>query len=365
MSFLTTQTTHTTHTTLTTHGDGNHRLPVSELSIAEGLTSSLIGLNHWDTDSQDRAVAATPLRAGARAGFSGANTLPASAEQRFFGTAALPRAYVCNSELMDQVQFKQTTADTGSIQTRSGKVIVEFTRPNFGTFAAQLVQLHQLSCFRARRAAEILPQVYPADAWWASMLGLRPDRYRATLEFLDVALNFTVTVVFRFKQMFGCPRPFEYSAAIQPLVTTPGHDSWPSGHATESFLQARILATLSQKSFEGDASAETLLLQNAERIARNREIAGVHFPADSVAGCILGDTLARFIISYSADDATGKALTRKFDAAGYYKGDPNKDESLVDRAGEDTKISWSAFPTQQPHHAYMQWMWARAQAEWL
>ena len=39
------------------------------------------------------------------------------------------------------------------------------------------------------------------------------------LEFLgDAVLNFTVTVIFRFKQLAGCPRPVEYSAQIQPLT---------------------------------------------------------------------------------------------------------------------------------------------------
>jgi PAP2 superfamily len=358
MSFLTTHTTHTTH------GDGNHGLPISEMLIAEGLTSSLIGLKHWETDEQDRAVAAMALRAGKRDGFGGTNILPADFRERFFGTEALPRAYVCNSELMDQVEFGQSSVDAGSLHTRSGKLIVAFTRPDFTTFDKQLDLVHKLSSLRARRAVEILPQVYPADAWWASMLGLRPDRYRGTLEFLNVALNFAVTVVFRFKQMFGCPRPFEYSAAIQPLVATPGHDSWPSGHATESFLQARILATLSKQSLGVGGSAEKLLLQNAERIARNREIAGVHFPADTVAGCILGDTLARFIISYSAGDQTGKALTRKFDATAHYKDDATREDSLLAWTAVAAEPEWSAFPATQPRQAYMQWMWERAQSEW-
>ena len=87
---------------------------------------------------------------------------------------------------------------------------------------------------------------------------------------------------------------------IQPLIMTPGHDSWPSGHATESFLIARLLSRFAKGS-GGGADVEPQMMAIAQRIAENREVAGVHFLADSTAGRVLGDTLARFVLSYSPD----------------------------------------------------------------
>jgi membrane-associated phospholipid phosphatase len=62
----------------------------------------------------------------------------------------------------------------------------------------------------------------------------------------------------------------------------PGHAAYPSGHATQSFLIARCLAA----AVEGGPSAlaSEALDALANRIARNREIAGVHYPSDTAAG---------------------------------------------------------------------------------
>jgi PAP2 superfamily len=73
-------------------------------------------------------------------------------------------------------------------------------------------------------------------------------------------------------------------------VKFPGHPSYPSGHSTNAYTLAFLLATpyphLKEK-----------LLETAERIARNREVAGLHFRSDSLAGRWLGEQFASAILN--------------------------------------------------------------------
>ncbi len=68
-------------------------------------------------------------------------------------------------------------------------------------------------------------------------------------------------------------RPYEeHPLAVQPLFITDGY-SYPSGHASGTELQARLLATL----FPGQ---EVPLLKHAREIADSRVLAGVHYATD-------------------------------------------------------------------------------------
>ena len=103
----------------------------------------------------------------------------------------------------------------------------------------------------------------------------------------------------RLKHTLACRRPNEYSAQIQPMILTPSHGALPSGHATEAFITALVLlrlisgaAPVGSPYRENQWAAQLMGL--ASRVAINRTVAGVHFPIDSVAGCILGLTLGEY-----------------------------------------------------------------------
>jgi membrane-associated phospholipid phosphatase len=71
----------------------------------------------------------------------------------------------------------------------------------------------------------------------------------------------------------------------------PGHAAYPSGHATQAFLIAHSLAAIfPAKSKPGiDLALQAL----AARIARNREIAGLHYASDTAAGIELAGAIWR------------------------------------------------------------------------
>ena len=72
-----------------------------------------------------------------------------------------------------------------------------------------------------------------------------------------------------------------------PAIPIPGHPSFPSGHATQSMLMALCLgeALAAYDDVPGRPGTWAPLLQALScRIARNREIAGLHFKSDTVAG---------------------------------------------------------------------------------
>src|SRR5690606_13703403 len=98
---------------------------------------------------------------------------------------------------------------------------------------------------RADRAMEIVEQMGFPVAFWGSVVGLAGHRHGKTLQLLEVAFDLTASVVQRFKLVFSCTRPVEFSPQIQPMIPTPGHGAWPSGHACEAFVAATLLQALS------------------------------------------------------------------------------------------------------------------------
>jgi len=90
--------------------------------------------------------------------------------------------------------------------------------------------------------------------------------------------------VMRQKQLFDRVRPSFLDPTIKPAIPVPPHPAYPSGHATQAFLRAFVLGSLDPKN-------ASVYLKSAERIARNREIAGLHYPSDSAAGRALAQQL--------------------------------------------------------------------------
>ena len=97
------------------------------------------------------------------------------------------------------------------------------------------------------------------------------------------AVTFMSPYILHAKLQFGRRRPHEYG--ITPTILVPDHPAYPSGHATQAHLLAKV-ATCLQPSRRDEFQA------SAESVALNRVKAGVHYPSDSDAGKMLADQIA-------------------------------------------------------------------------
>lgn len=96
--------------------------------------------------------------------------------------------------------------------------------------------------------------------------------------------------VFTFKDLFGRPRPFQFSADVMPLFAADGFGI-PSGHTALALVIWGYLAYALRRTWVTVLVVAYVVLQ-----AWGRVYAGVHYPQDVVAGAVLGlVTLALYI----------------------------------------------------------------------
>ncbi|GLO72799.1 hypothetical protein MACH17_43160 [Phaeobacter inhibens] len=231
---------------------------------------------------------------------------------------------------------------------------------------------------RGDRAAEILSQTSAITPFLASISYMDPARTPFTLELMSAALGFTNYCGMRLKYSISAKRPIEFSPQVQPIIPTPTHGSLPSGHATESFITARLLWKLLRASnseqYHEDGVWGEMFMRLASRIATNRTVAGVHFPVDSAAGAMLGLTLADYLHAVCDPEANeltsacfnGPAFNaaEDFDWHALYVA---RDDRQTKKAGKK-RSPWATserHPT-TPDMAspVLTWLWKKAQAEW-
>ncbi len=127
---------------------------------------------------------------------------------------------------------------------------------------------------------DVDPRVTPADD---------PGFYR----FLELLKNQATAVDVYAKNRWQRPRPFvAHPELIHPLFTADGF-SYPSGHSTVAMCEAVILEQIYP-------DKATLIMQDAERIAQSRVVAGVHYETDVEQGKVLGEQVARELLATPA-----------------------------------------------------------------
>ena len=159
------------------------------------------------------------------------------------------RAYMAVGEMLQGISFQKTTSsgvDSGFQVLSSGLLIAEIGRPQTSTFQQQIPMVLSWAELRDERATEIMAQIDPQYAFWSSIVYLHPDRTRRTFELINMVLQFCVYVEMRFKHALACWRPVEYNAEVQPMITTPGHGSFPMGHGTQSLRRCVCAAKAAQ-----------------------------------------------------------------------------------------------------------------------
>ena len=297
------------------------------------------------------------------------------------------RAYTELGELLQGVVFdmdnpnKNVTvsfaADTGGAwQTHK---IASINRPKHAVFVAQLDLVSNWAVLREERATEVMAQIDPTYAFWSSVVYLHPSRTRWTMELINVMLQFCVYVEMRFKHALACWRPVEYSPTIQPMITTPGHGSFPSGHATQAHAVAQLLDrlhNLKSTTVAGLPMVRDQLPRRSARIPPTGVVAGVHFPVDSMAGRMLGVALADFLVARCTD---GQYHERSFDSAflntatnrslEFNPFDPVKQDLDSTTSGDlynkGTQHTLSASSAPAGRSQLLKKMWKMAEHEWV
>lgn len=292
---------------------------------------------------------------------------PVDKPARLSQWAAAPRLMVCELEALAGLSFvddgpKDTVAlafaDMQAAQPQR-QTVVTLQRPTQEVFKEQLGLVAVYADLRADRGSEILAQVVGGLDFIASVVGLTAHRHKYTLELVDLAISLATHVNMRFKHAFACQRPVDLSPQVQPMIPTPGHASWPSGHATEAYMLIALLQAL----LPGGSSYREQLERLAARIAVNRTVAGLHYPVDSAAGRLLGTVIGEFFVARCTG---GQPRSRGFNGQAFRQ----KSGAAVDF---DPRISMTDGSTGYyeignamavPASPELRFIWERAQGEW-
>lgn len=114
-------------------------------------------------------------------------------------------------------------------------------------------------------------------------------KFKETHLIFQMIHNDMSVLIAKQKETFDRVRPEYLSHKIRPSINTPAHPSYPSGHASMSYIYAEIFSMI-------DPENKEIYLKSAYRISVGREIAGVHYPSDTEAGKALADQFTAIII---------------------------------------------------------------------
>lgn len=111
----------------------------------------------------------------------------------------------------------------------------------------------------------------------------------ATHDALRLLYNNLDAPLYYFKRLFRRGRPVACCDGISLVIKPeddnyPKHPAYPSGHATKAYALAYFYARLFP------ARSDQLMAEAAD-VGRNREVAGLHYPSDTVAGQLLAAQL--------------------------------------------------------------------------
>jgi hypothetical protein len=158
----------------------------------------------------------------------------------------------------------------------------------------ELDELQRLAEYRPEVLSEAVAQMNDFSGYWGGLLMFSPASHPWTFRLVKTAIVAGEFVAMHYKRVNKRARASQLSPTLMPPIAVPGHASYPSGHATQAYLTAKLLAhvmpavvtaTLTPLTTSMTGTDPSNLLDRlAERIARNREVLGVHYRSDSLAG---------------------------------------------------------------------------------
>ena len=150
---------------------------------------------------------------------------------------------------------------------------------------ARLLEM-QASGEREKRRPEILEEAERPPPAYTMTLFLDDGRRRLTRALMIASVVWSRKFILSFKHKYRRPRPTQLEPRLKPMLLCPGHPAYPSGHSTQAHLLALLFGKLS-----GRPDIAKAMFDAADRIAENREYAGLHYPSDSAAGVALARQL--------------------------------------------------------------------------
>ena len=135
---------------------------------------------------------------------------------------------------------------------------------------------------------ELLNQADGAPRSWISVMRLDRGQYPWTLAVMSIALRIGEMVAMHYKNVFARALPFTLFPGLLVPFGPPLHPAFPSGHALQVSLITLFLERINAN-VAGRFSAELIWLAN--RVAKGRERAGLHYPSDSLCGFLLANVI--------------------------------------------------------------------------
>ncbi len=137
--------------------------------------------------------------------------------------------------------------------------------------------------------AELLVKKFSFGSYTYASLTTNAD-YPATRQLILAAYRDLGIVTFFMKKKFDRIRPSVLRRELTHAVLVPSHPACPSDHAAGAYTIAYLLQEL-------EPALSAVYLEDAERISKNQEIAGLHYPSDLEAGRLLARQLVDLLLA--------------------------------------------------------------------
>ena len=190
-------------------------------------------------------------------------------------------------QLVLLAEFAQHWSPAAALTTALEAILASALTP--ANQAAERHNLIQMIEFRAGDLDEVVAQMTSFDAYFRGALGYSVPSHPCTNYLVQGAMRVAELAAMYYKNLFQRARPWQLWPELMPPVAVPGHASFPSAHATQSTTIARVLQAVAAGAVPSVVDITNRLDQ---RIARGREVLGLHYPSDSAAGRLLAAEVA-------------------------------------------------------------------------
>lgn len=110
---------------------------------------------------------------------------------------------------------------------------------------------------------------------------------------IKTALRDVGYFILKYKDHYKRIRPDHIDTTLKTVIPNPGHPAYPSGHGGQSHMVGLLLGLLDEKH-------KDIYMAHAWAIGTRREIAGVHYPSDAVAGRKLAEDVLEKLLEVPA-----------------------------------------------------------------